>query len=325
MIETRNLAKTYAVKERKGLFSSDKKVIEAVKDISIQIEKGAIIGLLGINGAGKTTTIKMLSTLLEPTRGSYSFDGVDALKSPSIVKQKINMIAGGERMIYWRLSAYENLWYFGQLYGVSNLVLKERIPKLLKSVGLEDKCHLPVETFSKGMKQRLQIARGLINDPSYIFMDEPTIGLDAVVTKELHKQIKSLAKEENKGILLTSHYLAEVEELCDYIYILNHGEMFLEGTKKQLSDQIFSKKYYELSFANQDGEMEETLKREIHRFDTTALITRTEEKIEVSSERNLGEFISEFCVSNRCHLKLLQEKEPSLEDIMLKIAKEEAS
>lgn len=198
MIIAEHLKKTYIVKQGKGLFR-EKQEVQAVRDISLQIEKGKIVGLLGINGAGKTTTIKMLTTLLSPTYGSYFLDDIDGVKYPVEIKKRINMIAGGERMIYWRLTAYENLWYYGQIYNVSNNVLKERIDTLLKLVGLENKKDVPVETFSKGMKQRLQIARGLINDPQYLFLDEPTIGLDAVVSKELRNHIKYLAKDKTKA------------------------------------------------------------------------------------------------------------------------------
>lgn len=136
MIEVNSLKKIYEVKRREKFFSIKKEKIEAVKNISLRMEKGGIVGLLGINGAGKTTTIKMLTTLIEPTEGTYTFDGIDAIAHPDIVKRQINMIAGGERMIYWKLTAYENLWYYGQLYGIENNLLKKRIEELVKLVGL---------------------------------------------------------------------------------------------------------------------------------------------------------------------------------------------
>jgi len=154
MIRAERLQKTYITKVGKGIIRS-KQQINAVKDISLQIDKGKIVGLLGINGAGKTTTIKMLTTLLAPTAGSYYMDDIDAIKNPTEIKKRINMIAGGERMIYWRLTAYENLWYYGQIYNVPNHVLKKRIEELLELVGLSQKKDVPVETFSKGMKQRI--------------------------------------------------------------------------------------------------------------------------------------------------------------------------
>ncbi len=322
MIEVQNLNKIYEVKRRDGVFKSHKEKIEAVKDISMRIEAGQIVGLLGINGAGKTTTIKMLTTLIEPTTGTYSFDGIDAIAHPAEVKKQINMIAGGERMIYWRLTAYENLWYYGQLYGIENGILKTRIEKLLKLVGLEDKAHLPVETFSKGMKQRLQIARGLINDPKYIFLDEPTIGLDAVVTEELHEEIKDLARKQEKGILLTSHYLSEVEELCDYIYLVNNGELVVEGTKKDLTDFVFMSNQYLFSTNGMDGNVYQKLKRYITNVDNEAEITFENGKTMITSKAELSSSLAGFAIQEMLTINELHKMEPSLEQAVIKLSRE---
>lgn len=231
MYIAKNIKKTYRVREKKNIFDfySKKKEICAVKNISLSIEKGQIVGLLGINGAGKTTTMKMLTTMISPTSGAIEVDGINAVKNHSLVKKKINMITGGERNIYWRLTAKENLEYFGSLYGIEKKVLLPRIAELLKKFGLEEYDQLPVERYSKGMKQRLQIVRGLINEPEYIFLDEPTLGLDVMIAKELREYIKYLASE-HKGVLLTTHYILEAEELCDYIYIIDKGQIVDEGT-----------------------------------------------------------------------------------------------
>ncbi|MDO5344959.1 MAG: ABC transporter ATP-binding protein [Lachnospiraceae bacterium] len=206
----------------------------------MEIPKGKITGVLGINGAGKTTTIRMLASILSPTSGSLTMDGVDAIQNHLWVKERINVISGGERNLYWRLTARENLRYFGSLYGISGPRLKERMERLLKLVGLEEAADIPVERYSKGMKQRLQIARGLINDPEYIFLDEPTLGLDIMIAKEIRSLISDLARKEGKGILLTTHYIREAEELCDYIYILEKGEMIAQGTSDALKE-LFQK------------------------------------------------------------------------------------
>lgn len=325
MICATELGKTYEVKRRDHVFHAHKEKIQAVKSISMKIEKGDIVGLLGINGAGKTTTIKMLTTLLEPTTGSYTFDGIDALKHPKEVKQQINMIAGGERMIYWRLSAYENLWYYGQLYGIENEVLRKRIKVLLEMVGLSEKANLPVETFSKGMKQRLQIARGLINDPGYIFMDEPTIGLDAVVTAELHQEVKDLAKKQEKGILLTSHYLGEVEELCDYIYVLSEGNLLIEGTKKELTDYVFSRKQCVFSVQGMDENTRKKLHKELQVYDPEVEIALENQELLLTSKRELTGFLAEFSLREGYGIRKLYEKVPSLEDAVIKLSKEAAA
>ncbi len=223
------------IKEKSGLFGrKQKKVIHAVKDISLEIPQEKIIGVLGINGAGKTTTIRMLASVIAPTSGSLTVNGVDAVKNHLWIKERINVISGGERNLYWRLTAKENLRYFGSLYGLSGDDLDKRITCLLRTVGLEEAANVPVERYSKGMKQRLQIARGLINDPIYLFMDEPTLGLDIVIAKEIRNLVSDLAHKEGRGILLTTHYISEAEELCDYIYILDKGRMIAEGTKEQL-------------------------------------------------------------------------------------------
>lgn len=236
MIEVRDLCKTYVMKESKGFFKSKKKYLKAVDSLNLNIKKGEITGLLGINGAGKTTTVKMLSTLLEPTEGQIIYDGIDINKNQKNIKGNVNMIAGGERMIYWRLTARENLRYFGSMYGLHGKELKNRINYLLNIIGLEDKADIPVEKFSKGMKQRLQIGRGLINDPDYIFLDEPTLGLDVQIAKEMREFFMKLAKEQGKGILLTTHYMMEVEELCSFIYIMNEGKLIKEGTVEDITN-----------------------------------------------------------------------------------------
>ena len=321
MIEVNGLKKIYEVKRRQNFFCSKKEKIEAVKDISMKMEKGKIVGLLGINGAGKTTTIKMLTTLIEPTAGTYSFDGIDAIAHPDKVKRQINMIAGGERMIYWKLTAYENLWFYGQLYGIENSLLKKRIEELLKIVGLEEKANLPVETFSKGMKQRLQIARGMINDPKYIFLDEPTIGLDAIVTQELHKEIIRLAKEEEKGILLTSHYLSEVEELCDYIYLVNSGELVFEGTKKNLTDYVFSKNRYVFSVKGMDEAIIIKLRDHLRSIDFESEVMHENGNAVITSKAELSADIAEFAVNERLIINELHKMEPSLEQAVIKLSK----
>lgn len=237
MIQAEHLSKEYILKEKKHLFGKKKeRRIPAVRDISLEIPKGKITGVLGINGAGKTTTIRMLASLISPTSGTLTIDGVDAVKNHLWVKERINMISGGERNLYWRLTAEENLQYFGSLYGIGGKELENRISELLNIVGLEEAKDIPVERYSKGMKQRLQIARGLINEPEYLFLDEPTLGLDILIAKEIRELIMALAKKREKGILLTTHYISEAEELCDYIYVLDQGQIIARGTKEELKE-----------------------------------------------------------------------------------------
>lgn len=324
MIEANNLKKIYETKTSKGIFKNEKVKLEAVRDVSIKIKEGEIVGLLGINGAGKTTTIKMLTTLLSPTSGEYFLDNIDAVKNPRAIKYKINMIAGGERMIYWRLTAYENLWYYGQLYGIPNNILEKRIEELLKLVGLYENKHKKVEEFSKGMKQRLQIARGLINDPSYIFMDEPTLGLDAVVSKELRTHVKLLAKEKGKGILLTSHYMEEVEELADYIYVLDKGMIIRQGTSKELSKQVFKKVEYRLTLHNSIEAFQRYMLISLLGHDNTVEIYEEDNSYHIISSKNLSLNISQICSDKGAIIKEFFEIVPRLEDTIIKLSEKGA-
>lgn len=226
MLIAKNISKIFA------------KTKHAVSDISLSMEEGKIIGLLGVNGAGKTTTIKMLSGLLHPDNGQIFIDDIELTSQTKYLKNKLNIIPGGERNLYWRLTGRENLEYFASLYGLRGTIRDNRINEILDTVQLINAADTLVEKYSKGMKQRLQIARGLINDPTYIFLDEPTLGLDILIAKEVRQYLKHLTVEKQKGILLTSHYIREVEELCDYIYVLDAGSIIFEGTPTQLNQRL---------------------------------------------------------------------------------------
>lgn len=253
MLIADNLYKEYRVTKGK-FFNKKVEYREAVKGVNIKIEKGKIVGLLGVNGAGKTTTIKMLTTMISPSSGTILIDDIDAVKKHMEAKKKINLITGGERNIYWRLTAKENLEYFGSLYGISPKELKKRIIDTLKIVDLENQKDIAVEKYSKGMKQRLQIARGLINKPEYLFMDEPTLGLDIIIMKSINQYIKKLAHEENKGVLITTHYIHEAEELCDYIYVINKGKIIVEGSPEKIKQLYTNKNVYRFYFESMPEE-----------------------------------------------------------------------
>lgn len=238
MIEVKNVSKEFLVRRRISLFKKEKTIKKASDNISLKLERGQIIGVLGENGAGKTTLIKMMTTLLIPDKGEILLDGINVNHSLKETRQKINMISGGERNLYWRLSAMENLLYFGSLYGLSKKKLLSKAEHLLKDIGLWEERNTPVEQFSKGMKQRLQIVKGLINDPDYLFLDEPTLGLDVEISLELRRRIKEIARTKKTGILLTTHYMAEAEELCDYIYIIDNGSIILSGNKEEVFEAL---------------------------------------------------------------------------------------
>src|SRR5216117_4604942 len=220
-IEAAELRRTYRTST--GIFRRRSLEIEAVRGVNFEIAEGELFGLLGPNGAGKTTTIKMLITLLIPTAGSARVLGLDVVKDPREVRKRIGYVFGGERGVYERLSGYDNLRYFAELYGVPPKVQKARIEELLELVGLKGREHERTEGYSRGMKQRLHVARGLLHDPEVLFLDEPTIGLDPVGARELRATIARL-QEGGKTILLTTHYMFEADALCDRIAVISQGE-----------------------------------------------------------------------------------------------------
>jgi ABC-2 type transport system ATP-binding protein len=230
-IEAADLRRTY--KTHTGTFRRRAKEIEAVRGISFSVEPGELFGLLGPNGAGKTTTIKMLITLLIPTSGSARVLGLDVVRQAREVRRRIGYVFGGERGVYERLSGYDNLRYFGELYGVPAREQKRRIEELLELVGLKGREHERAEGYSRGMKQRLHVARGLLHDPEVLFLDEPTIGLDPVGAREVRATIASLT-EAGKTVLLTTHYMFEADALCDRIAVISKGSIVAEGTPLDL-------------------------------------------------------------------------------------------
>jgi ABC-2 type transport system ATP-binding protein len=249
-IQTDELRKTYLV--RGGLpWRRRAARSPAVDGLSLDIPAGRVTGLLGLNGAGKTTTIRMLATLLRPSSGHATVDGLDVVRHAREVRRRINLIAGGERMVYTRLTGRENLWYFGQLYDVPRATLRRRTGELLDLVGLGSAADTPVERYSRGMRQRLTIARGLINKPSYLLLDEPTLGLDAPIARDLRSVVAGLAAE-GVGVLLTSHYLAEVEQLCRHVYVIAAGRLVAQGSPDQLKTHTERQHRVEVTLAAAD-------------------------------------------------------------------------
>ena len=208
-----------------------------MRGISFHVERGELFGLLGPNGAGKTTTIKMLITLLLPTSGSARVLGLDVVGDARELRKRIGYVFGGERGLYERLSGLDNLRYFAELYGVSGREQRRRIDEVLDLVGLKGREKERVEGYSRGMRQRLHIARGILHDPQVVFLDEPTIGVDPVGARELRQTIADLVRS-GKTVLLTTHYMFEADTLCDRIAVIAKGRIVGEGTPAQLKSRV---------------------------------------------------------------------------------------
>ena len=234
-IEVSHLRRTFI--SHIGVIKRTAKEIVAVDDVSFEIEEGELFGLLGPNGAGKTTTTKMLTTLLIPTSGTAAVKGFDVVKDADQVRRRIGFIFGGERGLYWRLSGIDNLRYFASLYNVDPDTTKKRIEYLLDMVGLNGRGEEKVQGYSRGMKQRLHVARTLLHNPDILFLDEPTLGLDPVGAREFRQVILNL-QSEKKTILLTTHYMFEADALCDRIAVINHGRIIALDTPGGLKSQV---------------------------------------------------------------------------------------
>ena len=228
-IECARLSRVY----RSGSIPGRGRETVALTDLTMQVPKGVVFGLLGPNGAGKTTTIRILSTLLTPTGGSARVLGYDVVKQAKQVRERIGFILGGDRGLYGRLTGRQNVRYFGALNRLAPGTAKHRADELLERVGLAGAADTLVEEYSRGMKQRLHIARGLLTDPEVIFMDEPTIGLDPMGAQELRQYIPELVGQ-GKTILLTTHYMLEADMLCDEIALIDHGRLVALGTPDEI-------------------------------------------------------------------------------------------
>ncbi len=313
MIKTINLSKTYKVRKKEKFLKYHDEYKEAVKGLNLEIPEGKIIGILGVNGAGKTTTIKMLATLLEPSSGEIILDDMKYTeKNRPKIKEKINLISGGERSLYWRLTGRENLEYFGSLYNIHNL--NHKIDECLEIVGLSENADQLVETYSKGMKQRLQIARGIINQPKYLFMDEPTLGLDVAVARNLREYIKKLAKEQNTSVILSTHYMYEAEELCDYIYVIDGGRKVAEGTINNLKNKYTKANKYIVEVENDTRVFEEKVLKILE------CTYELKDKIaHVKSKENITSKLFYLSEKNNIHIVSFHEQETSLEDCIMEI------
>jgi ABC-2 type transport system ATP-binding protein len=237
IITITDLAKTYQVKERTGLFKSQVRVIEALKNISLEIERGELFGLLGPNGAGKTTLIKCITTLLIPSRGKIVVNNFEVGKQDAQVRASLGCLLGGERSLYWKLTGRENLEYFAALYHLSPEKTKEQIKRLTHLLNLDSLLDRPVESYSSGQKMTMVFARALINDANILILDEPTTALDVPSAQRLRYIIKNL-NNEGYTIILTSHQMTEVEELCQRVAIVDHGTIIADGAIEALKKSL---------------------------------------------------------------------------------------
>lgn len=226
MLEINNVSKIF----KKG----DKEFV-AVDSLTFGVKAGEIFGLIGTNGAGKTTTMRMIATTLRPSVGDIKVCGFDTVKQDEQVRKNIGILFGGDTGLYDRLTARENIRYFGELNGMDNDEIEQQIERLSQAFGLQDYLDRRCGNFSRGMKQKTSFARAIIHNPQVMLFDEPTSGLDILASEEVLDFIKQ-CKKMGKTILLSSHNMQEVEELCDRALIIDKGRTMAQGTLLQINE-----------------------------------------------------------------------------------------
>ncbi len=235
------------------------KDFEAVKDVSFSVNKGESFGLLGPNGAGKTTTIQMVSGLFPPSSGDIEIAGIDMVRQPKMGQGYLGIVPQ-EIALYQTMSARENLAFWGRMYGLKGQNLQKRINDVLEIIGLADRAKEKVETFSGGMKRRVNIGAAILHNPELLIMDEPTVGIDPQSRSHILETVKKL-NQEGMTVIYTSHYMEEVEYLCEKIGIMDHGKFITSGTISELRETIGDRSRIVMNFsgAQEHGEMKKAL------------------------------------------------------------------
>lgn len=255
-VKVDNLCKTFSVPKKKpgiagtfrALLSRDHTLVEAVKNISFEIEEGEVVGFLGPNGAGKTTTLKMLSGILFPTSGEAQVLGYRPFdRNPKMLSQ-ISLVMGNRQQLWWDLPAWDSFVVLRELYDVSKADFDKRIEYLLEVLQLEKLIHTQVRKLSLGERMKCELVAALIHSPKVIFLDEPTIGLDVVSQKRIRDFLFELNRTEKNTILLTSHYMQDIQELCRRVIVIDHGTLIYQGTLDSLTEKFSDVKQLRLTF-----------------------------------------------------------------------------
>lgn len=321
-VETFDLNRTFKlkkVKNKKANGNNNGKLI-ALENANIRIHQGELFGLLGPNGAGKTTLIKILSTLLLPNSGTALVDGIDVVKYPEKVRRKINMVCGGEQCGYGILTVRETLWMFSQFYGIPNKVVHRRIDQLLKILKMEEFARTKIGKLSTGLRQKLNFMRGFVCDPKIMFLDEPTLGLDVQIARDVRAYIRTWMKENpERTVLLTTHYMAEADELCDRIAIIDKGKVLVCDTPQNLKKSLAKETVFRIEVPLSANRMEKFgqipgVKQ--FAYEHRSHLGRTELKFILEEESAISN-VTEFLSHNGSKIISLSKMEPSLEDVFV--------
>lgn len=285
----------------------------AVDRLSLSIEEGEIFGLLGPNGAGKTTTILMLLGLIEPTEGKIRVGNIDPISQPIEVKKRVGYLPDNLGF-YENLSGLENLLYIASLNGIPHKIAKDRALALLERVGLMDARHKKAGKYSRGMKQRLGLAEVLIKNPKIIVLDEPTLGIDPEGVREMLAFIRTLNEKEEMTILLSSHHLHQVQQICDRVGIFVDGKLLAKGNISELAEQLFFEDSYVVHVSGEG--LSDNILKTIQNLSGVNRIERIDHQhIDVYCREDITAKLAETLVQQNIALKDLRKKDYGLDEI----------
>lgn len=303
----------------KKRYSNGDNSVLAVQGVDFALERGEIVGLLGPNGAGKTTTIKCISSLITPTCGEIRVGGVSVLTSPKKALEETSAVLEGNRNIYWRLTPSENLEFFASLQGINPYGKNKKIRELLASFQLGEKINTPARKLSRGMQQKLALASALIQNPSLLLLDEPTLGLDVKASRDMRKKIKGLSSRENMTILLSSHDMDVVEEVCNRVVILESGKVVVDDKVNDLID-LFRAEGYKIVL---DGQVTDEVKSVLGQDFNMTISTdsdgfRTEIEVELAEPEDIYDLLGRLKNQDLSIISLNRES-PDFEEVFMNL------
>ncbi len=310
-VETRGLGRVYRTRNE---------VVTALHSVDLSVPQGQLFGVLGPNGAGKTTLIKILVTLLLPSEGTAMVDGLDVVREFKRLRPRIAIVSGGENAGYGLLRVREQLWMFSQFYGLPSKPARARIDELLERLGLSSVANRQISGLSSGMRQKMNLVRGLMTDPRVLFLDEPTVALDVGAARDLRDEVQRWMEEDStRTVILTTHYMQEADDLCDRIAIVNQGQVIIEGTPAELKLEVQRDVIVDLQL--QPGLPLLDLLRAVD--GVGAATVRAEEgvdrfSLQLADESVLTKVISAVEKSGR-HVTALATRVPTLEDAFVKL------
>ncbi|MEN2467366.1 ABC transporter ATP-binding protein [Ornithinibacillus sp. JPR2-1] len=301
MLETIRLSKSFKGKK-------------AVQDVNLYLDNGESVGLIGPNGAGKSTTISMISSLIKPTAGEIKLNGENIINKPEQLRRILGVVPQ-ELALYQELSAYENLKFFGSIYKLKGDDLEKSIQRSLEIVGLEGRQKDLVKTFSGGMKRRVNIAVALLHQPKILILDEPTVGIDPQSRNHILETVRMLNQKNGTTILYTSHYMEEVEQLCDRLYIMDNGEIIATGTKGELLSILSA----EDTIKVQLSKMNEVFVEQVKAIEGVRKVEASDVNLKVIANKGINLVSELVSLANNHHIQMINfhTETPSLEDVFL--------